>query len=188
MRRVTFLGVVLILALSACAPVATATNPPTLSVPVTGATATPQTMTEAPAETATTAATEAPTTATTSATGISINTSTSANVSGPFLVDQAGRSLYIFTDDKQNSGTSACTDAECVSEWPALIVTDTPQAGEGVDATMLGTITLADGTMQATYNGWPLHYFADDTAAGDTKGQGMEGKWFLVSPTGTAIK
>ena len=197
MKKARFLGTVLILALAlaACAPAATPTEAPTLSVPVTGPSDTPEAlMTETPAETATTEAvtTEAPAeTATvegTTTAATSIMTSTSADVSEPFLVDQDGRSLYLFTDDTQNSGTTACTDSECTTEWPPVIVTATPTAGTGVDAAMLGTITLEDGTMQATYNGWPLHYFDEDTAPGDINGQGMEGKWFLVSAAGTAIQ
>ena len=66
-----------------------------------------------------------------------------------------------------------------------------PVAGEGVDTTLLGTITRDDGTIQVTYNGWPLYLFAGDSAAGDTNGQGIDefgGLWFLVSPTGEAIE
>jgi predicted lipoprotein with Yx(FWY)xxD motif len=195
MKKVRFLGVILVLAmaLAACVPAATPTEAPTVSVPVTGETETPAVAaTEAPAETATTeaSATEAPAeTATGEATtGVSIMTSTSADVSEPFLVDQDGRTLYVTSDDTQNSGASSCTDSECTTEWPAVIVTETPTAGTGVDATLLGTITREDGTMQATYNGWPLYYFDEDTAAGDMNGRGMEGAWFLVSATGTAIQ
>jgi predicted lipoprotein with Yx(FWY)xxD motif len=43
-----------------------------------------------------------------------------------------------------------------------LIVTGTPQAGAGVNASLLGTITRQDGTMQATYNGWPLYTYSID--------------------------
>jgi predicted lipoprotein with Yx(FWY)xxD motif len=53
---------------------------------------------------------------------------------------------------------------------------------------MLGTITRDDGTMQATYNGWPLYYYSGDAAPGDINGQGMEGLWFLVSDLGDAIQ
>jgi predicted lipoprotein with Yx(FWY)xxD motif len=102
-------------------------------------------------------------------------------------VDQAGRTLYLFTDDTQNGGTSACT-GECLTEWPALIVTGVPTAGTGIDASLLGTITRDDGTMQATYNGWPLYYFSSDTSAGQMAGQGMENSWFMVSATGNAIQ
>ncbi len=119
-------------------------------------------------------------------TEVTISTSTGANVSEPFLVDQQGRALYLFTTDVQNSGTSSCTDA-CLTQWQPLIVTGTPQAGQGVDVSKLGTITRQDGTLQATYNGWPLYTFSGDTAPGNTSGQGMGGAWFLVSGAGSSI-
>jgi predicted lipoprotein with Yx(FWY)xxD motif len=197
MKRMTLLSVLLllVLAVAACAPAPTVKSTSTASVPVTGDTDTPAVSvtetevtaatTEAPTEAPTEAATSAATEATMDGT---ISTSTSPDVAEPFLVDDQGMTLYVFTDDTQNAGTSACTDAECVEEWPPLIVTAAPTAGEGVDDSMLGTITRDDGTMQATYNGWPLYHFEGDTAPGDITGQGMEGKWFLVSATGTAIQ
>jgi predicted lipoprotein with Yx(FWY)xxD motif len=194
MKRMTLLSALVLfaLALGACAPVATTpAETSTAIVPVTGETDTPVAVaTETQVEAATTEApTEAPTEAATETTMTgTISTSSSPNVAEPFLVDDQGRALYLFTNDTQNSGTSACTDAECMAEWPALVVAAAPTAGEGVDAAMLGTITREDGTMQATYNGWPLYYFAGDTGPGDINGQAMEGVWFLVSAAGTAIQ
>lgn len=213
MRRVLILGVSLILAvaLGACAsstpvslatavasPVATITNLPTESVPVTGSTETAVAPgADAPADTIGTSTVEAgvatSTSETTSGTGsttdtsVRIGTSTSTNVSEPFLVDQQGRALYLYTSDTQSSGTSTCT-ADCLTQWPPLIVTGTPQAGNGVDASLLGTITRDDGTLQATYNGWPLYTYARDTGPGTTSGQGMGGAWFLLSGAGNAIQ
>ena len=46
----------------------------------------------------------------------------------------------------------------CAVNWPPLIVEGKPTAGEGVNADLLGTVERTDGTMQATYNGWPLYY------------------------------
>lgn len=191
MRRVTVLVVFLILALAlgACAPAA-ATEAPTLSVPVTGNTETPESPTiNTPAETSTAElpVDASPTSGVTTGTDVTISTTTSADASEPFLVDQEGWALYLFTVDTQNSGTSACT-ADCLTEWPPVIVTSTPQAGADIDTTLLGTITRDDGTMQATYNGWPLYYYAGDLAPGDVNGQGVDGIWFLVSGTGTAIQ
>ena len=57
-------------------------------------------------------------------------------------------------------------------------------------ATMLGTITRDDGTVQATYNGWPLYLYFGDAAPGDTNGQGLDefgGIWYLGSPAGEPI-
>lgn len=157
-------------------------------MPVSGETETPVAVaTETQAAATTEAPTEAPTEAATEPTMAGmISTSSSANVAEPFLVDDQGWVLYLFTNDTQNSGTSACTDAACMAEWPALVVTAVPTAGEGVDAALLGTITREDGTMQATYNGWPLYHFSGDTVPGDVNGQAMEGVWFLVSAAGTA--
>lgn len=195
MRRVTVLGGILILALAlaACAPAAT--GAPTLSVPVTGDTETPGIPTfestatvGTPAETSTGEAPLAvPTTDTTTGTDVTLNISASAGTSEPILVDQMGRALYLFTTDMQNSGISACT-ADCLAQWPPVIVAGAPQAGEGVDPSLLGTITREDGTLQATYNGWPLYYYSGDMAPGNISGQGMGGVWFLVSGTGNAVQ
>ena len=190
MKRVTFVSLLMVLVLAACA--SAPTEIPTLSIPETGSTATPPVvMTDTASTTSTVEATEPPTTEATASTGTgttAINTSQSADVTGNFLVDDQGRTIYVYANDTQNSGTSACTDSECTSEWLPVVVTGTPTAGTGVDATKLGTITRDDGTMQATYNGWPLYYFSGDTAPGDMNGQGMEGLWFLISDLGDAIQ
>lgn len=196
MKRKTLLSVLMLLALAlaACAPAPTAAETSTASVPVTGETETPVVsvteteVTAATTEAPTEAATEAPTTAATEATtGLTISTSSNPDVSEPFLVDDEGRTLYLFTNDTPNSGTSSCT-GDCLAAWPAVVVTDAAIAGEGVDATLLGTITRDDGTMQATYNGWPLYYYASDVAPGDMLGQGLNDVWYLISGTGTAIQ
>jgi predicted lipoprotein with Yx(FWY)xxD motif len=106
---------------------------------------------------------------------------------GSALVDAQGRTLYLFTNDTQNGDASACT-GDCLTKWPPLLTTNDPVAGEGVDASLLGTITRDDGTMQVTYNGWPLYYYAEDTAAGDANGQAVGSVWYLVSPEGEAIQ
>lgn len=202
MKYPTLLGAVLAIALllAACAPAATpaATEPPATVEPTTEATEAPAT--EAPATDAATeppAATDTATTEMTATAGVPVTGEATVNVSesadfGSILVDGAGMSLYVFMADTQNSGTSTCGDDDgCATEWPPLVSQGAPVAGEGVDAAMLGTITRDDGTMQVTYNGWPLYLFEEDTAPGDTNGQGIDefgGLWFLVSPTGEAIQ
>jgi predicted lipoprotein with Yx(FWY)xxD motif len=64
-------------------------------------------------------------------------------------------------------------------------------AGTGLDATLLGTITRDDGTMQVTYNGHPLYTFANDTGSDNAAGQGMQdngGTWNLISSSGDAVE
>ena len=198
MKYPTLLGAILVLALflTACGPAAT--SMPT-TMPTTVVTEPPVTESPVATESPTEAATEAPTGAPTEAPTSGVPVTGAANVSvgnsaeyGSVLVDGTGMSLYVFMADTQNGGTSACgTDDGCATEWPALTSDGDPVAGDGVDATMLGTITRDDVTTQVTYNGWPLYHFAGDSASGDTNGQGLDefgGLWYLVSPAGEAIQ
>lgn len=107
---------------------------------------------------------------------------------GPILVDADGVAVYIYTKDTQNVTTSACTDEECTKEWSPVTTQGEPVAGAGAIQKLLGTITREDGTMQVTYNGWPLYYFSGDKSAGSTTGQGHDNTWFLVAPSGKAIR
>lgn len=198
MKYSTLLGAILLVALllAACAPAAT---PTTIATDTTEPTTMP---TEAPA-TDTAAATESPVATAPAATdtqaaagsptaGVPVTGAATVSVSdvgsyGSALVDAEGRTLYLFTNDTQNGGSSACT-GNCLTNWPPLLTTGDPVAGEGVDPSLLGTITRDDGTTQVTYNGWPLYYYAQDTAAGDANGQGVGSVWYLVSPAGEAIQ
>ncbi len=101
---------------------------------------------------------------------------------GEILADADGNTLYLFVPDSQ--GASVCND-ECANAWPPL--TTEVSAGDGVDASLLSTTTRDDGSIQATFNGWPLYYFAADASAGDTNGQGVNDVWFVISAAGNAI-
>ena len=105
---------------------------------------------------------------------------------GAMLVDSEGRSLYLLIEDERNA--SSCTGG-CADAWAPRLTEVGPVAGEGVDASRLGTISRDDGALQVTYNGRALYHFAGDSAvAGDASGQGMGGVWFVVSPDGSAIQ
>ena len=188
------------LLLAACAPA----NPTVVPAQPTATTAPEMTETNEPVATETTepattepAATETTTAGETPTLSVPVTGEGTVMVSesadhGSMLVNSEGMSLYVFMADTQNSGASTCNaDDGCSTEWPALVSEGQPVAGEGVDESMLGTITREDGTMQVTYNGWPLYLFHEDSAPGDAKGQGLEefgGLWYLVSPTGEAIQ
>lgn len=187
MKYQTLLGAMFVIALllTACGPATTAV-PTETTAPL----PTEPPMTESPVATESPAATEPA--AETPTVGVPVTGEATINVAevgtfGQALVDGEGRTLYLFTNDTQDSGTSACAD-DCAIEWPPVMSQGAPAAGTGVDATLLGTIARADGSMQVTYNGWPLYYFDEDTAPGDANGQGMGGVWFLVSPTGEMIQ
>lgn len=104
---------------------------------------------------------------------------------GKLLADGSGMTLYLFTKD--TPGVSNCYDT-CAATWPPLLQTGQPVVKDGVDATLLGTTTRKDGTIQVTYHGQPLYTYSKDTAPGDATGQGVGGVWYVVAPDGTAVK
>ncbi|MCL4394429.1 MAG: hypothetical protein M1482_06430 [Chloroflexi bacterium] len=193
------------------APTEAATTAPTTaptSAPTTEPTTAPTTAATAAATSSPAAAPSASPSGTPSASG---STAVSPSILavgqnatlGSFLTDSSGRTLYLFTKDTTN--TSNCSGS-CAQIWPPFTPAGasaaapsatsaaTPQAsgttttGASIDPTLLGTITRSDGTTQVTYNGHPLYYYSGDTAPGDTKGQGLIGAWFVVSPSGNAIQ
>jgi predicted lipoprotein with Yx(FWY)xxD motif len=103
---------------------------------------------------------------------------------GEFLVDAEGMTLYLFTNDSEN--TSNCYD-DCATAWPPLLTDGELVAGEGLDASLLGVTERTDGTTQVTYGGWPLYYWVKDEAPGDTTGQDVGEVWYVVSPAGEAV-
>ncbi|PJF20892.1 MAG: hypothetical protein CUN56_13870 [Phototrophicales bacterium] len=96
-----------------------------------------------------------------------------------YLVDSAGMTLYIFTNDEP--GVSNCA-GQCLENWPPLLVNsiDEITAGAGVNDIRLGWIENEDGTFHVTYDDMPLYYFIGDEAPGDTNGQGVNDVWFIV--------
>lgn len=102
---------------------------------------------------------------------------------GTIIVDGDGMTVYQFDKDTVGGDGSSCTD-ECSQKWPAVPGEDAEL--DGVEGE-IGTITGVDGKPQLTLNGWPLYYFAGDTAAGDTNGQSLMGAWWVLSPEGEPI-
>jgi len=113
--------------------------------------------------------------------------STGTTSLGRILVNSGGRTLYVFSRDKNDK--SACAGM-CAKFWPPLIASGKPRASAGARATLLGTTKRADGRMQVTYNRHPLYTFVKDTRKGQTHGEGLTafgGQWNAVSPAGTKV-
>jgi len=102
---------------------------------------------------------------------------------GNVLVDQEGRSLYIFTNDEQ--GTSNCTD-ECLQNWPPLLTEGRAITSPGLIPGLVGSLERDEGT-QVTYFGMPLYYYVGDTEPGMAEGQGLGEAWYLLSSTGQPV-
>ena len=110
--------------------------------------------------------------------GVTVSTASSSK--GTVLAGPTGLTLYTYAKDSE--ATSACSGG-CATAWPPLTVPagQAPTAGAGVTGT-LATLTRADGTVQVTYNGWPLYYWKGDKAAGDVTGDGVNG-FAVATPT-----
>ena len=112
---------------------------------------------------------------------------THAGSGGTFLTDGSGRAVYLWVKDGMNKST--CTGA-CVSAWPPVMDHGKLTASGGAKASNLGTIVRPGGGKQVTYDGHALYYFAGDSSAAQTSGQGSDSfgaKWWLVAPAGTQI-
>lgn len=104
---------------------------------------------------------------------------------GRVLADSAGQALFVYTPDDR--GPSRCV-AACAVAWPPLVLPAGVRhagAGRGVQAALLGTTRRPDGSLQVTYDRWPLYLDRDETRGALTgQGDGM-GAWYLLAPNGT---
>ena len=165
------------LAASACSSSATSSN---------GSATAPPPSSSAPAQASSPAAAVSAS-ASSSASPETVDLKSFSGIPGMALADEEGHAMYLWEADK--NGTSTCSGA-CAAAWPPVTTGGPPQAGSGVDKSLLGTIKRADGTEQVTYNGHPLYYFAADTGAGMAKGQGSKAfgaGWYVVNAKGSKI-
>ena len=98
---------------------------------------------------------------------------------GPVVTDVKGLTLYRFDGDQPNESTC---DGECAAIWPPATVADENFTVEGVDE--VGSFVRKDGSRQLTVDGMPQYRFAKDDKPGETKGQGLQGKWFATGKSG----
>jgi predicted lipoprotein with Yx(FWY)xxD motif len=97
---------------------------------------------------------------------------------GRYLTDTEGKTLYWF--QKDSSGKSACIGG-CLEKWP-IYFRETVAPPQSISKDDFGAITREDGKKQTTFRGYPLYYWVNDANPGDTKGQGINGVWFVVNP------
>ena len=103
---------------------------------------------------------------------------------GTILVTSEGLTLYDFHKDKGSQ--SACYDA-CAAAWPPLLTEGNPQAQGPAERSMLGTTKRKDGTVQVTYNGWPLYTYVGDKGPGEANGNDFSqfgAQWYALMPNG----
>jgi predicted lipoprotein with Yx(FWY)xxD motif len=104
---------------------------------------------------------------------------------GSALVTPSGKSVYLLSTDP--AGGSKCSGS-CAKTWIPVTVSGSPSGGSGVDSSKLSSFKRSDGTTQVLYDKHALYTF---TGQGATSGEGQAsfgGVWYLVSPSGSAIK
>lgn len=102
---------------------------------------------------------------------------------GQMLFDDRDQAIYLF--DIESTDEPRCYD-DCAKAWPPVLTEGDPVAGAKVEASLLGTTKRTDGTVQVTYGGHPLYYYAHE-APGEVKCHNVflnGGNWYVVKPNG----
>jgi predicted lipoprotein with Yx(FWY)xxD motif len=94
------------------------------------------------------------------------------------LTTAPGQTLYYYTAD--TATTIACT-GQCATTWMPFMFagTGTPIPPPSLPSN-LSLVSTPKGN-QLAYNGHPLYTYASDAAPGQTKGEGVGGKWFVAT-------
>jgi predicted lipoprotein with Yx(FWY)xxD motif len=101
------------------------------------------------------------------------------------LTTPSGQAVYLLSSDP--SGGSRCSGT-CTSQWPPVLEKGALRAGPGIKASLLSVFKRKDGKQQVMYNHHALYMH---TGQGAASGAGLAsdgGVWYLVSPSGTAVK
>ena len=102
---------------------------------------------------------------------------------GSMLFDSKKQAIYIFERDRD--GETVCYD-ECAEAWPPVFTKGKPKAGEGVKASLLGTVKRRDGKLQVTYADRPLYFYAHEEP-GEVRCHNVNlngGLWWVVGANG----
>jgi predicted lipoprotein with Yx(FWY)xxD motif len=107
---------------------------------------------------------------------------------GKILVAKNGFTLYAFGADRRNQDRCVKRSG-CTGLWPLFTTRGRPNAGRGVNRSMLGTIKV-NGKSQVTYGGRPLYEYSADSSPGATSYLGVSqfgGKWRGVRASGKLV-
>jgi predicted lipoprotein with Yx(FWY)xxD motif len=113
------------------------------------------------------------------------------SVAGKFLTDKDGVALYVFEKDSYLKSNCYGT---CALNWPPLTIASgvTPTFGSGVTGSLVYWNKRTDGSIQVTYDGWPLYYYKDEIGKPGTikcQNKNMDGGfWWIQNTTGDIIK
>ena len=102
---------------------------------------------------------------------------------GRMLFDTTGQAIYLF--DKERHGVPECYGS-CAKAWPPVLTKGRPHGVGAVRARLLGTTERRDGSLQVTYHGHPLYYYAHEGKNEVLCHNVTEfgGLWLVVTPSG----
>ena len=92
------------------------------------------------------------------------------------ILTSSEMSLYVFDQDRPNSGRSECS-GPCAGKWPPLYATPDDQSSGSYSI-----IPRDDGRRQWAYAGKPLYLWSGDRRPGERTGDGVNGQWRLARP------
>ncbi|MET7569615.1 hypothetical protein ABZT04_14090 [Streptomyces sp. NPDC005492] len=101
---------------------------------------------------------------------------------GTVVTDGKGYVLYRFDADSVHPTKVTCYGT-CAAVWPAATVKGSVTV-KGIDKNLVSTVKRSGGTSQLTLAGWPLYRYAEDHGPKEAHGQGVDGTWWAVTPTG----
>lgn len=107
---------------------------------------------------------------------------------GTIVAGQQERTLYTYESD---SGEPIDCRGQCAWKWLPVIVGVGVNVSGDIEKSKVGAVKYATGSTQLTYGGHPLYYFADDTKASSTAGNGKQAfgaTWFAVGANGEPVK
>jgi predicted lipoprotein with Yx(FWY)xxD motif len=105
---------------------------------------------------------------------------------GSVVVDEKGWVLYRYDKDTAEPASKSACNGDCAKVWPPVIADD--QKLVGLDKSLIGEVTRADGAHQVTLAGWPLYYYIGDKRPGTWRGQNVGGVWWVIDPQGKKNK
>ena len=102
---------------------------------------------------------------------------------GTMIYGPRNQAIYIFQRDSRNE--TNCY-GECAAAWPPVITRGEPRARGGAKQSLVGTVKRRDGSLQVTYAGQPLYYYANE-GPGEVRCHNVNlngGLWWVIGPDG----
>jgi len=102
---------------------------------------------------------------------------------GRMLFDHSGQAIYLFAEER--TASPRCYGA-CSKAWPPVLTPGPPRGVGGARSQLLGTTRRNDGSLQVTYAGHPLYFYAHEGKNEVLCHNVAEfgGLWLVVTPTG----